>query len=473
MRNWLDKRMCADGWRGRFGVFLAAAFVVGGITGCEFGWYRTGEEVRVNAGSSTANSGQIQGSSEYACVAGDPSMGAIMPECGALPMLHRMDNGKLVANHSKLIWSVVAGQSNQLELALHNVRSLPWAAALVIKKVEFLYAATEAPPAAGCFRGTADGVPCKAAKWSAVVPKGISPKVGQADVETIVLTYLPADNLPRSARLELHLRGVGDPADRTLTVDIAIQPGAPALNLQPSEMLIPYTQQGYASIHKVVLTNLGTAPARVLAIDLLNLPPDFAVQRVTSVPSDEDWLAGGTFWAIDLPWMLPPGGAVQVDLRFTPKNDKPKSGVLKFVTDAAGLGPLTCTVQAYLGVPALCITPNGKYSFGKAGPGAMAGSAEVTLKNCGSVPVVVTDISLDAALTTATGFSLDLSDLEPLTKDGAGKPSEANPATVEVNGKATFTVLRAPGGSPGQAVVRITNNAWVQPQIVFEVATGP
>ncbi len=422
---------------------------------------------------------------EFACASGKGvSASGFVIDCNAAIQLTVPSTGKTVTRGGTVALSVgsvkLTSSTEPLQIVIRNTKTVTDAAPLTIKSVKFNYTLgspdeTEDKQGLECFQDLAATVKCGKASWKAVVPVGLAPKSGQSDKETLYLRYTRFDAKDRNAIVTLTLGGIKEEADRTFTFNVKTEQGKPKLELQPADgLLFPYTQPGQTEKKTFAAVNGGDAVLTLSSIKMAEVDPAFSIKLIDPPDHDKDVHVGGKPWLFAKPLEIDVGKSAQFEVVFAPKDDKKKSGTLKFESNDPDNANRKLVLDGNTQVPALCMTPTGKYNFGGGVPGSTPGTADVKIKNCGSVDLVVTSIDFIAEETKSNEFAIDQTPLFSKTKNGTGPISPDNPMTLPINGEATYKVAYAPsdltedGAPPDGAVLTVKSNAFVSPKLQLE-----
>ncbi|MBM4342084.1 MAG: hypothetical protein FJ100_01710 [Deltaproteobacteria bacterium] len=422
---------------------------------------------------------------EFACLSGTGvSAAGVAIDCNAAVQLTVPSLGKTVTPAGSIalsVGSIKLGKSTEaLQVLIRNTKSVSDAASLKISKVEFGYnpgSPDETPDKQSleCFHDAALTTRCDKTTWKEVVPVGLTPKTGQADKESLYVRFTRFDAKDRTAKVTLHLGGMKEVSDRTFSFTVKTEQGKPKLELQPADGLIfPYTQPGKTEPKTFQAVNAGDAVLTLTSIKMAEVDPAYTIKLVDPADHDTEAHQGGKPWLFAKPLEIDVGKSAQFEVIFAPKDDKKKSGTVKFESTDPDTASRKLDIYGNTAVPALCMTPTGKYNFGGAVPGSTPGTAEVKIKNCGSVDLVVTSIDFIAGETKSNEFAIDQTPLFSKTKNGTGPISADNPMTLPINGEATFKVAYAPsdltedGQPPDIAVLTVKSNAFVSPKLQLE-----
>ncbi len=456
-------------------------FVVGALVAATLGCTSTG--TTGPGGTNTVGPGGTT-TANLTCLL-PPAIGGTVLECSAkAQFLLLTDGNKQLGNPGTVpmaVGAVQTGKTADADIGLKNLQATITAAGLTIESVRLKgYEKGSADelddtPALECWNKDATKRCADMDKaWRTVIPGGMALGANQTILETIKIRYTRLDAKDRSATLEITLGGIDpkNPADKVVKLNVKTVQGKPKLTLAPADGLQwPYVQPNKCEAKKYSILNSGDSLLVITQIKVNEIDPSFVVKLVDPADLDTAEHPGGKPWTLPKPLEIAVSGQAEFEVKFCPKDDKKKGGVIKFDTNDSN--PPAMPVSANSAVPCIQLVPANKYQFGGVMPGSQPGEALVTIKNCGSVELAVTSIDFVAGETQSSEFTIDQSPLGP--KMSAKPPvSEANPLKLPVAGQADFKVSYAPaditpeGTPPDIAVVQVKSNAFIEPKLTLE-----
>ena len=228
----------------------------------------------------------------------------------------------------------------------------------------------------------------------------------------------------------------------TATVTLTVTNGGPILSLAPTALTFSSTINVPTPAQSVLVTNVGSAPLRITAINFGGANPQrFGLTHNCPI--------GGTGLAA--------GGNCTVNVTFTPNNNTARSALLRVLVAAPGVsGSVTLTGTTVRPVATLSTA---SLAFGNVPINTISTPQSVTLTNTGTVPLVLTSITVGG--------------LNP------GRFPQTNNCTIGGAGLApnafcTITVTFQPGGRrvARSATLTVRSNAVNNPQTVALTGTG-
>lgn len=374
-----------------------------------------------------------------------------------------------------LVGSGAKGKEVIKEVTFLNAGNLTFAAGYRIKSVRMKY--TAGSPEEGVVQSlecwSADGTKrCEQldSQWRLIVPKGYSPKEGQTSSESFTVKFTSFDTKPRSAVVSVELLGI-EASVLTFNLGVTTQLGPPKATLSPTHISFPYVKPMQCAVQNVQLLNSGESALQVDSIHLQGGDPSLQLKLIHPADLDKAWHDGGSVWTFASPLQLLPGGSAEFEVKFCPVSDNKKQCQIKFNGNDSSAP--TLTVLANNAVPCIAVSP-AWLSFG----GALLGSQsprELTVKNCGSQELVITDLLLSEDTQDANQeFFLDQSGLAWSGKLKAPPPlSPENPLILGVNEQASVIVLYTPAditktGDKDTGEIKVLSSAYVVPTIKLE-----
>ena len=425
-----------------------------------------------------------QSGGDFACLAPATGTGTVKIECNARPELSIDATGKKVSNGGLLpmaVGTVKIGADLAVQVTIKNTQTTNSAAALKIESITIAYdnlapEETEEKPAVDCLNG-AGTAKCGKTIWKHIVPASFAPGAGQATSEQFSIVYHRYDAKDRSAKVTIKFLNVDVTTGlQSYTFSVKTEQGKPKLELQPSDgLLFPYVQPGtIAPSKKFSALNSGDAVLTIGSVKLAEIDPSFTLKLIDPPDFDTEVHVGGKPWVFAKLLELEVGKAAEFEVTFTPKDDKKKSGVVKFDSNDPDNVNRKIQIDGNTSVPCLSMNPIGKYNFGGAVPGLVPGELTVTLKNCGSADLVLTSIDFIKEEKMSNEFAIDLAPLAGKLKAGDTVVSATNPLVLKPNEPADFKVKYqpediTPDGSPADfATIKPTSNASVAKTLTLE-----
>ncbi len=291
--------------------------------------------------------------------------------------------------------------------------------------LSFCLAACSDPPATGLVTGTVAVAGSDAAQWSPDVAKQSSPKIS---------------------------------VDKNLE--------------------FPYVAPTLFAKLPIIVSNVGKASLRISTVTFqVDAPFSLFQDRCDAVGVKEE-KAGVLPSGVE----ILPGELHQFCVKFTPTDDKKRSGFVTFHSDDPANPNSTVPILANTDVPCIKLTPYPTVHFGvKSG---LTESREIQIQNCGGVELVV-DSMVFTAGTNTDEFTLDFKKMIGDTNNKCVEiepkmgPSKANACTIPITGTAKFDIVYSPADIsplsepsdpksdpvPDVAVLEVSSNAYVKPQL--------
>jgi hypothetical protein len=166
----------------------------------------------------------------------------------------------------------------------------------------------------------------------------------------------------------------------TATVTLTVTNGGPILSLTPTALTFSSTINVPTPAQSVLVTNVGSAPLRISAINFGGANPGrFGLTHNCPI--------GGIGLAA--------GGNCTVNVTFTPNNNTPRSALLRVLVAAPAVsGSVTLTGTTVRPVVGLSAT---SLAFGNVPINTVSQPQTVTVTNSGTVPLVFTSITMGGA----------------------------------------------------------------------------
>ena len=305
--------------------------------------------------------------------------------------------------------------------------------------------------------------------WKTIAPKGytIKPGSGLVSAESFVIRYTAFDNKVRTGVVTVELQGISAQV-LSFKINISTKAGSPKANLLPPSVNYPYVKPKECATELVKMANTGDAVLNISQINLSGVDKSFQMRLVKPEDLDTEWHEGGAMWTLPAPLSIKPSNSADFEVKFCPADDKKKQGQIKFIGNDSSAPSLT--VQANSSVPCIQVLPP-TMNFGGAIPGSES-PMDLTIKNCGSQELVVTDFVLTEDTQDANQeFFIDQTPLAATGKVKAPPPISAqNPLVLGINEFAAVTVKYAPAdiskeNTPDTGEITVVSSAYVQPKV--------
>lgn len=305
--------------------------------------------------------------------------------------------------------------------------------------------------------------------WKTIAPKGytIKPGSGLVSAESFVIRYTAFDNKVRTGVVTVELQGISAQV-LSFKINISTKAGSPKANLLPPSVNYPYVKPKECATELVKMANTGDAVLNISQINLSGIDKSFQMRLVKPEDLDTEWHEGGAMWTLPAPLSIKPSNSADFEVKFCPADDKKKQGQIKFIGNDSSAPSLT--VQANSSVPCIQVLPP-TMNFGGAIPGSES-PMDLTIKNCGSQELVVTDFVLTEDTQDANQeFFIDQTPLAATGKVKAPPPISAqNPLVLGINEFAAVTVKYAPAdiskeNTPDTGEITVVSSAYVQPKV--------
>ncbi len=289
--------------------------------------------------------------------------------------------------------------------------------------------------------GPDGSTPCASTKWPNVAYTG---GTGTSSVTITIVYTKPTDAVTRTAALHIVTNDASTPAIPDFVINLKTASGVPKIVSDP-EVDLGFVKAPGVGNGLFTIRNEGTADLIINDIDATALDSTL----FTLVIDGKEYQTGTVFTvnpAID----LPPGGAKDIKVVYTGKDDNAHTGDIILhtndpsLTAQGGPGWDRVAVKVNSAGPCLQVLPTA-VTFGGQKVGTVA-KQTVTLKACGDEPVLVTGLDFNAA--GAGNFAIDYTSIQAT---GGKAPSDAAPLTIAKNAQATFNVTYTPAAVAAKA----------------------
>ena len=265
----------------------------------------------------------------------------------------------------------------------------------------------------------------------------IVPSVGNC---LISIVFLPQDVGARQANLVFNDDATGSP--RVVPLSGTGTPPAPLVCLGASGPLVfTNTAVGVTSAAlTLIVTNCGTAPLHISSATLSGTGAgDFSVTPACTATTS-----------------VPPGVTCNLSITFTPTAAGTRQATLTIASDISD-SPTTILLQGTGFIPAPALCPSlGSVNFGGVGVGITSAVQTLTITNCGTAPLVISNNITITGISTGEFFIVS-----------------TNCATVATNSFCQIGLRFAPtNGGPRSATLSIADNIAGSPQLVTLTGTG-
>ena len=432
----------------------------------------------------------------YDCISGQEI------DCAAVAEL-RDGNGLVKAPNSVVsvpLGNVQTGQHVDMKFSLGNTAAAVSASLLQIGGIRVgsksggaYEAATAAEAAEGpafqCF-GPDGTTPCDqmVGKWPKVAPAGVtnnSPAANWTNKLDFVIRYKRYDDQAREATVML--RFVGDPKwkDAEFPVRIGTALGSPNIQLSPSTVAFDAVAPGSDATEEFKVTNTGDALLEVRSFVFV------ADNNFTLIVDNgggvQEHKPNGAPIKFEPTIPVKPNESATFKVKFAAKDDAQRQGTIVIETNDVSTddgkdNKLIITANAHL--PCMKLEPSGKLDFGGIKLGEPT-EKELTIRNCGGVPLIVEKLEFDDAGTNSSEFALSykVTNAKFPEVDATKGPTKEKPLVIKVNETAPIGVIYTPSDEspidpatkqpkPDIATVKVTSNAYSAKDSVVCEGTG-
>ena len=254
--------------------------------------------------------------------------------------------------------------------------------------------------------------------------------VGQS--ATIQVQFSPSSAAAATGDLVV----ASDASNPTLTIALSGTGSSGGLSATPSSVSFGSVADGTTATQVITLKNTGTASVSVSSESVTGTGfsvADFAAQTIAA------------------------GGTMTFNAAFTPASTSSVSGSISVVSDASG-SPTTIPLSGSGAQPQMSVTPS-SVTFGNIADGASA-TQSITLKNTGTVNLVISSESVTGAGFSVTGFTAQtLAPNATMAFDAVFAPTSAGAVSgsISVNTNLTASPTSIPlSGTGTQAGISVT-----------------
>jgi len=432
------------------------------------------------------------------------SSGSTTVDCSAITVIKQNETAKSVLNKSTV--EIAAGTMADLEhkdliFDVSNAAGNLVAAPLVMEKMKMTYE-PQSPeenaeernvafrvfavdPAANDGKGAV--IEDQEIEETTLFLRVVPDEVGGDNVVTVAkfaVRFKRFDDKDRKATLTFTLKNdvkLGGAEGSTFVINFVTKQGTPKINVDKN-LQFPYVPPTQMAKLPIIVTNAGNAALKISTISFQVDAPFSLFQDKCDVPGIKEEKNG----LLPSTIVILPGESHSFCVKFTPTDDKKKSGIAVFNTNDPSTPGTTVNINGNSDVPSIKLVPYPALNFGGIKSG-LTENREVQIKNNGGVDLVI-DSMVFTTGTTTDEFTLDFKKMisDPNNKcdkvDAKNGPSKANACTLPVNGTAKFDIVYSPAdisppSKPGDAksdpvadvaVLEVSSNAYLKPQLTVQ-----
>ena len=291
-------------------------------------------------------------------------------------------------------------------------------------------------------------------------------------IEAVIVFHHPGDAKPRSAQLTISSNADGA---QTKVVTFATQTGAARMAVTPKEVDFKQVKSQQTAEKLIQISNVGSDALTIQKLEFTG-----SNYYTIEVDDDNDAATPGLVFEVsqditfDPPVIIEQGKVNTVKVTFAPLTpDAATASLVVFSNDSTVPAGVEVLIKGnHVGA---CLKVNPKVvNFGAKGVGLLA-TLPVELVSCGTLPVEIYSIGLDAER-TSEDFALDLTTLPGL--EAGGEVTEQTPLIIPINQSVELNVRFAPGGEnpkdeagqpiPDLGYIMIANNSFEE-QVEVEI----